>query len=366
MIRLNKILSLIFILSFGCLLHAQLPTPQDLFIANTQGITQFRIPALITTKKGTLLAVCDARVDREGDPPNNVDQVLRQSVDQGKTWSALRTILDFPNKEGAGDPQLVQDPKTERIFLFYGYCPGRNELIDAPIMLGRHLSLQFIYSDDEGNHWSLPVVAEYGLKQNGWHSLWPGPGRGTVLKNGTLVVPVSGYDTENIFSHFLYSSDHGQSWNISGRIGVGINEATLVELADGTLLVNARNDTKKRAIVTSTDQGATWSEIFYHPDLIEPTCQASLIKAKWKKKDVLIFSNPNDLVKRQNLTVKISFDEGTTWPLTKVIHHGPSAYSCLTVLKNGNIGLLYENGVHNAYEKISFIDFSLDSLTSRR
>jgi sialidase-1 len=115
-------------------LKAQDLFPVDIFTSHTQGITQFRIPALITTKKGTLLAACDARVDREGDPPNNVDQVLRRSFDQGKTWESLQTILDFPNKEGAGDPQLIQDPKTGRIFLFYAYCPGRNELIDAPIM----------------------------------------------------------------------------------------------------------------------------------------------------------------------------------------------------------------------------------------
>ena len=340
-------------------LKAQELFPVDVFMAHTYGITQFRIPSLITTKKGTLLAVCDARVDREGDPPNNVDQVLRRSFDQGKTWESLQKILDFPNKEGAGDPQLIQDPKTGRIFLFYGYCPGRNELIDAPIMLGRHLSLQYIYSDNEGTSWSLPIVVEYGLKKEGWHSLWPSPGRGTVLKDGTLVIPISGYDTKKIFSHFIFSSDHGQSWQISERIGEGINEATLVELSDGTLMVNARNDSKKRAIVTSNDRGRHWSPIFFHPQLQEPTCQGSFVKSKWNKKDVLIFSNPNDPAKRQNLTVKLSFDDGKTWPVQKVIHSGPSAYSCLTILRNGNVGLLYENGTNNPYEKISFVNLDM-------
>ncbi len=345
-------------------LFAQELSPVDIFVANTNGITQYRIPSLITTKKGILLAVCDARVDREGDPPNNVDQVMRRSKDNGRSWQDLRTILDFPNKEGAGDPQLLQDPETERIFLFYGYCPGRNELIDAPIMLGRHLSLQYVYSDDEGTTWSLPIMAEYGLKKEGWHSLWPCPGRGTVLEDGTLVVPISGYDTEKIFSHFLFSSDHGTTWQISNRIGEGINEATLAELADGTLMVNARNDTKKRAIITSRDRGDSWSAISYHDELQEPTCQGSFIKCQWKGSDVLLFSNPDDSKERQNLTVKVSFDNGKTWPVKKVIYSGPSAYSCLSAIGDDKIGLLYENGVHDPYEKMSFVELDLSWLVN--
>ncbi|NND33270.1 MAG: exo-alpha-sialidase [Saprospiraceae bacterium] len=345
------------------ILRSQELDPQDIFIANTHGITQFRIPALITTNSGTLIAVCDARVDREGDPPNNVDQVLRRSFDNGNTWESLVTILDFPNKEGAGDPQLIQDPQTNRIFLFYGYCPGRNELINAPIMLGRHLSLQYIFSDDEGISWSLPIMVEYGLKKDGWHSLWPCPGRGTVLSDGTLVVPISGYDTKEIFSHLVFSKDHGETWQISGRIGVGINEATLVELSDGTLLVNARNDTKKRAIITSGDHGESWSEISYHPQLVEPTCQGSFIKTQHKNQDILLFSNPDDSQKRQKMTIKVSFDNGQTWPVKKLIYSGPSAYSCLTALADGNIGILYENGEKDPYDKISFVSLDLDWLT---
>ena len=348
-------LLLVIVFSWHSILWSQELKPQDIFIANTHGITQFRIPAMITTNDGTLLAVCDARVDREGDPPNNVDQVLRRSHDNGKTWEALVTILDFPNQEGAGDPQLIQDPKTHRIFLFYGYCPGRNELVNAPIMLGRHLSLQYVFSDDEGRSWSLPVVVEYGLKKDGWHSLWPSPGRGTVLKDGTLVVPISGYDTKEIFSHLVFSTDHGETWQISPRIGAGINEATLVELIDGTLLVNARNHTKKRAIITSRDKGKSWSPISYHPQLTEPTCQGSFIMTEYKDQDILLFSNPNDSLERRNLTVKVSF-------VKKLIYSGPSAYSCLTVLADGNIGLLYENGEMDPYDKISFVNLNLNGL----
>jgi sialidase-1 len=203
---------------------------------------------------------------------------------------------------------------------------------------------------------------EYGLKKEGWHSLWPSPGRGTVLKDGTLAIPISGYDTEEIFSYLIFSSDHGKTWQLSGRIGKGINEATLVELSDGTLMVNARNDTKKRAIVTSKDAGQNWSSLSYHAQLPEPTCQGSFIKCRWKNQDLLLFSNPNDTQVRRNLTVKVSFDQGKTWPLEKLIHQGPAAYSCLTILPDGNIGLLYENGVENPYEKISFVNLNLDWL----
>ena len=341
----------------------------DLFVSGTHGVTEFRIPAMITTLSGTVLAVCDARVDRPGDVPNNVDQVIRRSLDNGQTWDNIRTIVDFPNKEGAADPQLIQDTRTGRIFLFYAFCPGRNDVTSGPNRVRRYLQLQYIYSDDDGITWSLPLVAEHGLKKEGWHSMWPSPGRGTQLKNGRIIVPVTAFETIQpsvAFSHFIYSDDHGKTWNLSGRIGSNTTEATLVEIDENTLLVNARNQFGgKRRIFFSSDSGKSWAEVNFSDELIDPGCQGSLIRVQDGGRDVLVFSNPYHPKRRLNMTVKVSYDNGKTWPYKRTIHAGPSAYSCLTVMPDGEIALLYENGEKGPYEKISFIKVPLDWITNK-
>ena len=340
--------------------HGQEVKGLDLFVSGDEGVHEFRIPSMITTKSGAILAVCDARVDKQGDVPNNIDQVIKRSLDNGNTWDKLRTIVDFPNQEGAADPQLLQDQETGRIFLFYTYCPGRNEVTEGPNRNRRHLALQYIYSDDDGKSWSLPIVGEYGLKKEGWHSIWPGPGRGLQLENGRLIAPVTVSDTLHMYSYFLFSDDHGHSWQMSNLMGTDINEPTMVELDDHTLLLNARNRTGNRAMVSSSDGGDNWSEVSYHKDLIEPGCQGSFIKYSVKGKSILLFSNPADSKQRKNMTVRMSNDNGKTWPVKKVIYEGPSAYSCLTILPNGKIGLLYENGAESPYERISFVSLDVN------
>jgi sialidase-1 len=362
--RLIRSLALIVLFLYPDLASSQDLNPVDIFVSGTEGVTEFRIPSMITTQSGKVLAVCDARVDKSGDVPNNVDQMIRRSSDNGKTWEDIRTIIDFPNMEGAADPQLMQDESTGRIFLFYCYSPGRNEIREGPNRYRRHLNLHYVYSDDDGTSWSLPIVVEHGIKKEGWHSLWPGPGRGTTLESGRLIVPVSVLDTAQMYSYYLYSDDHGQSWQLSSLVGTNINEPTMVELQNGSLLVNARNRTGHRALVTSNDAGISWSEPLYHEQLQEPSCQGSMINYVNEGKDILIFSNPDNPGKRRNMSVKVSHDNGNTWKVRKVIHEGPAAYSCLTILPNGNIGLLYENGEKSPYEKISFVELNASQLLS--
>jgi len=337
----------------------------DLFISGMENVKEFRIPSLITTVKGTLLAVCDARVGRSGDVPNNIDQVLKRSDDNGKTWTGLTTVVNFPNMEGAADPSLVQDKETERVFLFYGYCPGRNNVQKGANRDRRYLSLHYVFSDDDGVTWSMPIVVEHGIKKEGWHSLWPGPGRGLQLKNGNLLIPVTVYDHKIMASYFVYSDTQGATWKISNKVADGINEPTIAELDDGALMMNSRNHTKKRALVTSLDGGKTWGAPVYHSELIEPGCQGSFIQTIYKGKELLVFSNPSSVKGRKNMSIKISLDKGKTWSIEKQVYQGPSAYSCLTVMANGEIGLLYENGIKSPYEKISFISYSIKNLLKK-
>ncbi len=340
--------------------------PVDLFESGTKGVVEFRIPSMITCQTGAILAVCDARVERAGDVPNNIDQVIRRSLDNGQTWEEVRTIVNFVNQEVAADPQLVQDAGTGRVFLFYTYCPGRNNMIHGPNRNRRYLSLQYIFSDDDGITWSLPLVVEHGLKKQGWHSMWPAPGRGTQLTDGRLIIPITVSDTTHMYSYFIYSDDHGDNWNISGKIGTNINEPTLVEIDRNNLLVNARNrDGGKRGIVISEDKGESWSEIIFHDELIEPDCQGSCIRVKTGDSNILLFSNPEHPKQRRNMTVKLSYDNGKTWPQRKTIYEGPSAYSCLNEMPDGEIGLMYEHGKDSPYEKISFVKFPIDWITKK-
>ena len=203
---------------------------------------------------------------------------------------------------------------------------------------------------------------------------------------GRLVVPANHSYTETrdgVFkkngkygygSHVVYSDDHGRTWRISEPITPGCNESQVVELSDGSLMMNMRsyNGKQCRAVSISEDGGKSWSEITHDPTLIEPVCQGSFLRyslADNNGKNRLLFSNPANAPPagktrgdRIKMTVRLSYDEGKTWPVSKLLHDGPSAYSCLTVLPDGDIGCLYEGG-ETKYGEIVFARFSLKWLT---
>ena len=341
--------------------------PEKLFKKGDSGIAEFRIPSMITTNKGTILTVCDGRVDRPGDVPNNIDLVMRRLEKGSKEWTPIERIVDFAGDQGAADPSLIQDRSTGRIFLFYGFCPGRNEITEGGNRDRRHLMLQYVTSDDDGESWSTPLHIDYEIREDNWHSTWSAPGRGLQLRNGRLVVPCTIYKTtEQMYSSLVYSDDHGKNWKCD-EVAVDINEPTLIELANGELMVNARNQIpprKYRAVTRSKDGGKSWSEVKVEEQLPDPNCQGSLISFTFnkggKELDLLILSNNATNDGRKNLTVTISNDDGKTWKNKILIHEGPSAYSCLTILPDGNIGLLYENGEKSPYEGISFIKLKIN------
>jgi sialidase-1 len=166
----------------------------------------------------------------------------------------------------------------------------------------------------------------------------------------------------------IYSDDHGQTWKLGGWVRPQMDESQVIERSDGTggLLINMRNTAKanRRAQSVSRDGGQTWTAPEFPPELVEPRCQASLLRYNWpdgKEPGRLLFSNPAS-PRRRDLTVRISRDDGKTWPVSRTLHDGPAAYSCLTVLPDKSIGCLYECGRTNAYEKISFARFPLDWL----
>ena len=344
----------------------------DVFRAGDDGVCEYRIPAMITTVSGTLVASCDARVDRPGDAINNIDQVCKRSIDGGSTWSRMISAAVYPGDEAAGDPSLLQGDATGRIWLFYTHCPGENPGADGPTERRRILRLTCVFSDDDGENWSSPRYISGEVGRTDADQLWPGPGRGLQTRSGRLIIPCSAIDEGGLVQRacLVTSDDHGESWQVSASIGEQICEPTIVELDDGSYLVNARSNRGRgcRAIVTSNDEGASWSAITDDPTLIEPVCQGSFLRIPDGR---LLFSNPatSDRGDRRNMTVRLSENDGRSWKYTRRIYAGPSRYSCLTVLPDGSIGLLYErDSVTSAdmgemNKQISLRRFTVDWLT---
>ena len=350
----------------------------DVFVAGQDGIAEYRIPVLLTSTKGTLLAFCDARVERPGDPANNIDLVMKRSFDQGRTWEPLRVLLDVGDGATADSCGLV-DRQTGTIWVFTVYFPSGIGSGNAAAGLSGATAMYWaIKSEDDGETWSEPIDLTSMIKQPDWRAGSPGPGKGIQTRSGRLIIPKYFMRSEDdVISYVVYSDDHGKSWKRGGAAKGQhqTNECQVAELSDGTLLLNMRGVTGNlRKIARSRDGGLTWTEMVEDPALIEPRCQGSLSHFTDRishDKDRLLFSNPAS-AKRENMTVRLSYDGGRTWPVAKQLNAGPSAYSCLTVLPDLTAGCLYErsdegplvsNERYSNYQKITFARFNLEWLT---
>jgi sialidase-1 len=337
----------------------------DVYQQGEAGIAAYRIPALIQTKKGTLLAFAEARKGGLSDT-GDISIVVKRSKDNGRTWTDLTTVWSDAGNT-CGNPVPIVDRKTGRIFLIGTWNNGKdheNDLIRHTAIDTRRIFL--LHSDDDGRTWSAPREITRDTKQNDWGWVATGPGHGIQLENGPhrnrLVVPANHTTaTGASYSHIIYSDDNGQTWNLGGTVPqAGENEATVAELPDGKLLLNMRNynreNSKCRAMSSSDDGGQTWSGVQYPQDLLEPVCQGSMLNymPKGKITSTLLFSNPASMDERKNSTLKLSTDQGKTWSQILLVHKGFGAYSDLVNLGNGNIGILFEYGTSHPYEKIGF------------
>lgn len=347
----------------------------DVFVAGQDGVHEYRIPGVVTSNRGTLLAFCDARMRKAGDPPNKINLVLKRSLDSGRTWGPLMTLAE--NGDGAvADSCGVVDRQTGTIWIFSVYCPvGVGSYNAAPGLSGATFLYKAVRSDDDGASWSAPIDVTAMVKRPEWSAGSTGIGRGLQLRDGRLIVPryratyQAGSTTPVASESYVsFSDDHGKTWQIGAPAAVkgGTNECQVAELADGTLLLNMRGvQGNRRKVALSHDRGATWTDIREDPELIEPRCQGSLQNFTDRlahDRDRLLFANPASL-ERNNFTVRLSYDEGRTWPVARQIHAGPAAYSCLTILPDLTAGCLYERGDKTPYEKITFARFSVEWLT---
>lgn len=357
------------------------------------GVHTSRIPGLATTNKGTLLAVFDARYESARDLQGHMDIGLHRSTDGGQTWEPLQIAMDMgewgglPQKfNGVSDACILVDRNSDAIYIaglwMYGvidddgkWVEGLNDTSTVWNHQWRTKGSQpgfdvkqtsqflIVKSTDDGKTWDEPVNLTEHCKREEWWLWAPAPGNGITMDDGTLVFPTQGRDASGKpFSNITYSKDGGKSWQTSNQaldVPAGTTECAVVELADGSLMLNMRANSNRgnegpdngRAIAVTNDMGNTWHE---HPTsfqaLPEPTCMASLYVHEYtvdgKTKRVLIFLNPNSKTVRENMTLKVSFDDGMTWPEANwvLLDEGRSrGYSCITRVDDEHIGVLYES-----------------------
>lgn len=358
-----------FKLSDGKVVKPAVPSPdgsQRLGVAvrkhGDSGSKFYRIPGLVATDKGTLLGVYDIRYEHAGDLPANIDVGLSRSTDGGQSWEDMKVVMDMGpgGKDGIGDPAILFDPVRKRTWVAGLWSHGNRAWHGSGQGMKPEETAQFVlvYSDDDGVTWSKPVNITSQVKKPEWHMFFQGPGAGIVLKDGTLVFPAQYQDeTKNPngskrgmpFSTLIYSKDGGATWHSGTGVKANTTEAQVVELADGSIMINARDNRGGfRTVGVTRDLGRTWT--LHETDrkaLPCPVCQASILRMDHPSHGTLFFfSNPAvSGGGRYNMSIKVSRDFGTTWP--REMHtlydsrHG-AGYSCLAPIGTEKVGVLYE------------------------
>lgn len=335
----------------------------------TGGFPQYRIPALAVTTNGTLVAAYDARPSM-ADLPSHIAIVVRRSTDGGKTWGPQEIVRRAPPPAGFGDSSLIVDRRTGRVFLFYagavneGYIGSHtgNNPHDPDI-----LQVDYSYSDDAGITWHARRITQK-VKNPAWGGLFAASGEGIQLRQGPYagrliqqyVIRIHGRN----YAASLYSDDDGKTWKMGRPIGPGMDENKSVGLVDGDVLLDVRAR-PKRLFALSTNGGESWSAPQPVSALTDPGDNGSIIRyapdapASDPESRWLLESNTNDPDIRRNLVVRMSCDDGKTWPIVRVVDPGSTAYSTLTMEPGKRIGLFYER---DGYRYMTYTSFGLDWL----
>ncbi len=345
-------------------------------------VNTFRIPALVTSNAGTLIAAYDVRYKHSGDLSADIDVGVKRSTDGGKTWSNLILAMDMgtygynpttqaewetaQKQNGIGDPTLLVDEETGRIFCFAVWAHGHLNDSDNRSLAyaGTGFAItdtpQFmmVYSDDDGATWSEPVNLTRQVKKNDWRMTFQGPGRGITMADGTLVIPMQHQEGENKTMHGLYplnsgiaySTDHGETWHMHNYAYPVTSECAVAEIQPGVLLLTMRDETDShtRRNYITTDLGRTWTKHVSDGKLIDSTCEASILHVNAADnslgKDLVLFCNPKNASGRSNFHIQASEDSGATWTHSLQIDAGGgNGYTCLTMVDNATVGVLYES-----------------------
>lgn len=392
---------------FSLCIHAHAGEPKldkvDLFTANEGGYPLYRIPGIVATKKGSLLAYCEARKNAKGDW-GHIDILVRRSTDGGTTWStpmkmplpdgplernpaAVAQGLGKPGEITLNNPVAIVDHNAGTVVLLY--C----------VEYGRCYST---VSSDDGQTFSKPIditaTFDKFRPEYAWKVLAVGPGHGIQLKSGRLVATVwlstgtGGHAHRPSVTTTIFSDDGGKKWQ-RGEIAaqetkplINPNETSLVELLDGRVMLNIRSESKehRRAISLSRDGATGWTTPAFHNELLEPICMASIVRLNEPSasgKTRLVFANPHNLDRadgketpgvgrdRKNVTIKLSDDDGATWPMSRSLEPGKSGYSDLAVGPDGTIYCFYERGSSDgnyATKHLTVARFNVEWLTEKQ
>jgi sialidase-1 len=345
----------------------------DLFKAGEGGYKVYHIPGIVVTAKGTVLAWCEAR--QKGGDWDQIEILLRRSTDDGLTWSEPRKIADVPG------------PKTKNPFsLVMKNVDPRDVTYNNPVLIAdrdgtvhmlfclEYMRCFYQRSTDDGVSWSTPVeitgTFEAFRKDYDWKVLATGPDHGIQIANGRLVVPVwmstgtGGNAHRPSVTATIFSDDQGKTWRASEiavpctEEWINPNETVAIELADGRVMLNVRSESKahRRLVTTSADGATGWSTPKFDDALLEPICMGSIVRLSTEQsggRDRMLFSNPDNLARadgkeepgknrdRRNVSIKLSYDEGATWAVSKPVEPAWSAYSDLAVTKAGTILCFY-------------------------
>lgn len=339
----------------------------------------YRIPGLATSNKGSLIAVYDNRYRGSGDLPGDIDVGMSRSTDGGATWEPMQVIMDMGNDpkwryDGIGDPEVLVDTVSGRIWVSATWSHGDRSWNGSGPGLEPAETGQFmlVHSDDDGKTWSKPRNITKQIKDAKWRFVLQGPGRGITMRDGTLVLAAQyrsapdGPHQGKPFSTMVSSKDRGETWQIGTGVKVDTTEAQIVELDDGVLMINCRDNRRgSRSIYTTDDLGKTWTRhATSRSALIEPTCMASLLRVDHQELGrLLIFSNPNTPAGRFDMTLKVSTDDGATWPSrwhTRYDQRPGAGYSCLTRVGDEHVGVVYEG-----HRELYYLRFPIRELLTK-
>jgi hypothetical protein len=345
-------------------------THKLLFSGGDGGAGHYRIPAIITAHDSSLVTATDKRWNSADDLPGHIDMVIRRSADHGQTWSAPYTLADGGHGIGFSDPVLFLNRNNGMIIcLFAGGTGFYESTSENPIRIYQAVSA------DHGRSWSSPKEITkqiYGAESanpatQNWQGAFVSSGSGVQLSTGRLlaVLVVRETTSSNISNFILYSDDDAKTWHTGpSRAYFDGNEAKVAELNNKNLLMSIRK-TGTRMFRLSSDQGMTWGIPFTQPEITAPSCNGDLIRytsvSDGYDKNRLLHSLPLS-TNRENVSVLLSYNEGNYWSVRKSLYSGPSAYSSLTILHDGTIGVYYEVGEYETYQ-LYFARFSLTWLT---
>jgi len=336
----------------------------EIFTQGEDKYHTYRIPSITLAPDGTILAFCEGRKNSHWDW-DEIHIVMKRSTTGGITWEPMK-IIASNGDDTIGNPCVVVDQDTATVWLVY--CKNNTQVYT-------------IHSKDNGITWSDPHEITDQVKLDGWTWYATGPGHGIQLHNGKLVIPcdhredprgMRPFDPPSLQSHTIYSDDHGTTWKMGGILDPGTDECQIAETRKGLLYMTIRNnevEDKVRLYSYSKDNGITWSRISQAKGLTDPICEGSIVTLPnpdpQTNHDLLLLSNlaSNDL--RQNLTLNLSYDEGNSWNVSKVLYPGRSGYSDLAVAPDNTILCLYCQGTDYSHiERLVLAQFNIEWLIS--